>query len=380
MNQVNRIQDHYQLGERIGTGGQASVYKAHDEKLERTVAIKILAEHLTHDDHFIERFRYEARAAAGLQHPHIIQVFDFNQDSDSDRYFIVMEYLEGPSLAEKIRLQGRIPAEEMVPYLIEAARGLDYAHERGVIHRDIKPANLQFTKAEEGGRIKLVDFGIAKIAEQPHLTQVGSLLGTAAYFAPEQLAGQSASAQSDIYALGICAYQGLHGDVPHTADNIAHLVMLRQEMPPALDELHPDVPIELAKIVDWCLAPRREDRPHTAKELIVALEQIGGDATTALLPYTGAIDRGRLASTPGEDIQSRPRGLPPARHQKKRIVGAAILLLALLLVGIGLSLIIPGDDQTQPSIAPVDTRSLDRQIPAFKEFILEHTDTTVGEK
>ena len=183
-------------------------------RLERPVAVKLLAEHLADDPAFVSRFQREAQAAARLVHPNIVQVFDSGRDERTDQYFIVMEYIEGSSCAEILRDQGWVEVEEALSIIEQACEGLDYAHRHGVVHRDVKPGNL--LRAREG-EVKLADFGIAKATEQSSITQVGSVLGTAAYLAPEQARGEEAGPSADLYALGVVTYQLISGRLPYEA-------------------------------------------------------------------------------------------------------------------------------------------------------------------
>ncbi len=165
----------YRLERRLGIGGMATVQLAMDTRLERYVAVKLLAEHLAEDSSFVSRFRREALAAARLVHPNVVQVFDFGLDDSTHRNFIVMEFVDGPSCAEILREQGTLAPAEAVDILAQSCRGLDYAHRNGVVHRDVKPGDL--LRSNEG-MVKLADFGIAKAAEQSDITKVGSVLGT----------------------------------------------------------------------------------------------------------------------------------------------------------------------------------------------------------
>ena len=200
--------DRYRLERRLGVGGMATVQLAFDTRLERNVAVKLLAEHLAEDASFVSRFRREALAAARLVHPNIVQVFDFGSDVHSGRQFIVMEYVDGHSCAELLRDRGPMTPRDAVEILTQACRGLDYAHRNGVVHRDVKPGNLM---VNTDGVVKLADFGIAKAAEQSDITKVGSVLGTAAYLSPEQARGEPAGPASDLYALGVVSYQLMAG-------------------------------------------------------------------------------------------------------------------------------------------------------------------------
>ena len=200
--------DRYRLERRLGVGGMATVQLAFDTRLERYVAVKLLAEHLAEDASFVSRFRREALAAARLVHPNIVQVFDFGSDRHSSRQFIVMEFVDGHSCAELLRDKGPMSPRDAVEILCQACRGLDYAHRNGVVHRDVKPGNLM---VNTDGVVKLADFGIAKAAEQSDITKVGSVLGTAAYLSPEQARGEPAGPASDLYALGVVSYQLMAG-------------------------------------------------------------------------------------------------------------------------------------------------------------------------
>ena len=217
--------DRYRLERRLGVGGMATVQLAFDTRLERYVAVKLLAEHLAEDASFVSRFRREALAAARLVHPNIVQVFDFGSDRHSGRQFIVMEYVDGHSCAELLRDNGPMPPRDAVEILAQACRGLDYAHRNGVVHRDVKPGNLMVNTE---GVVKLADFGIAKAAEQSDITKVGSVLGTAAYLSPEQARGEPAGPASDLYALGVVSYQLMAGKLPYEAASLTDLARLQE--------------------------------------------------------------------------------------------------------------------------------------------------------
>src|SRR5213078_4700925 len=242
----------YELGERLGVGGMSTVQIAFDRRLERDVAVKLLAEHLADDPLFVTRFRREALAAARLVHPNIVQVFDFGLDEPTGQHYIVMEYVEGQSCAEILREHRLLPIDDALPIVAQACRGLDHAHRNGVVHRDVKPGNL--LRAYDGV-VKLADFGIAKATEQSSITQVGSVLGTAAYLAPEQARGEEAGPPADQYALGVVTYQMLAGRLPYEATSLTELAFKQQrEMPPQLHELNPEVPPALAHAVARAMA------------------------------------------------------------------------------------------------------------------------------
>ncbi|MDQ3850305.1 MAG: protein kinase, partial [Actinomycetota bacterium] len=265
------IAGRYELGERLGFGGMSTVQIALDRRLERHVAVKLLAEHLAQDEQFISRFRREALSAARLVHPNIVQVFDFGLDEPSGRHYIVMEYIRGRSGAEILRDETRLGVEEALALVDGACRGLHYAHRNGVVHRDVKPGNI--LRSDEGA-VKLADFGIAKAAidESSQITQAGSVLGTAAYLAPEQAAGEEAGPRTDLYGLGVVTYQFLAGRLPYDAASLTELALMqRSEDPPRLDEVSPEVPAALGMAVERALALEPADRYATADEMRAAL-------------------------------------------------------------------------------------------------------------
>ncbi len=322
------IAGRYRLEGRLGFGGMSTVHLAMDLRLERQVAVKLLAEHLADDPAFVSRFQREAQAAARLIHPNIVQVFDSGRDQGSDQYFIVMEYIEGQSCAEILRDDGWVEVPEGISVIEQACEGLDYAHRHGVVHRDVKPGNLLRSRE---GVVKLADFGIAKATEQSSITQVGSVLGTAAYLAPEQARGEEAGPSADLYALGVVTYQLISGRLPYEASSLTELALKQQqEEPPMLDALVAAVGPELADAVAIALALDPRDRYKTANEMRRALQLAarqpgdspgragdGGDsgARTAQTAPRGAAHASRRdesASARPAGPQRRPRA--PRRH------------------------------------------------------------------
>jgi eukaryotic-like serine/threonine-protein kinase len=266
---IAEIAGRYRLEGRLGFGGMSTVHLAMDLRLERQVAVKLLAEHLADDPAFVSRFQREAQAAARLVHPNIVQVFDSGEDSRTGQYFIVMEYIEGSSCAEILRDDGWVEVDEGLSIIEQACEGLHYAHRNGVVHRDVKPGNL--LRAREGD-VKLADFGIAKATEQSSITQVGSVLGTAAYLAPEQARGEEAGPSADLYALGVVTYQLISGRLPYEATSLTELALKQQqEEPPTLDTLVAAVGPELADAVAIALALDPRDRYQTARDMGRAL-------------------------------------------------------------------------------------------------------------
>lgn len=287
---VNR----YELGERLGSGGMSTVRLAFDRRLERHVAVKLLAEHLADDRQFVSRFRREALSAARLVHPNIVQVFDFGFDDESGRYFIVMEAVRGQSGAQLLHDRGYLAVDEAIKIVGQAARGLDHAHRNGVIHRDVKPGNILLG---DDGSVKIADFGIAKaMAEESGITQIGSVVGTASYLAPEQAMGGDVGPAADIYALGVVTFQMLAARLPYEAESLTALALKQQrEAPPLLDQLNAEVPAEVALVVDRALSidpgARYASAEAYAKALDDGLAGIGpkdDDSTRVVNPVTGA--------------------------------------------------------------------------------------------
>jgi len=294
----------YTLSRRLGAGGMSTVFLATDEVLERPVAVKLLAEHLAEDEAFVARFRREALAAARLQHPNIVQVFDSGEDPETSRHFIVMEYVDGPSCAEMLREHRTLGVEETVRIIRDSCHGLEYAHRAGVVHRDVKPGNLLLTS---DGILKLADFGIAKAAEQTRITQVGSVLGTAAYLSPEQAAGHEAGPPSDLYSLGVCAYQFLTGRLPHEYGSLTELALKQQnEQVEPITAFRDDVPPSLDRAIRAALERDPNARYENALQMAQAIEAgyHGEDTDT-----TRALDRTEYVSSPDTSAtQALPRG------------------------------------------------------------------------
>jgi serine/threonine-protein kinase len=296
------LAERYELGDRLGVGGMSTVLEAFDRRLERHVAVKLLAEHLADDRQFVARFRREALAAARLVHPNIVQVFDFGLDDRSGRHYIVMELIRGQSGAEILREAGVLGVQEALSMVLQACRGLDYAHRNGVVHRDVKPGNL--LRAEDGV-VKLADFGIAKaVTDESAITQVGSVIGTAAYLAPEQAAGEQVGPPADLYALGVVTYQFLSGRLPYEAQSLTELSLKQmREIPPPLDELNPDVTPQLAVAVDRALALDPNDRYPDAEAF--------RDALTDGMRGVGPTEITRAVASPTEAT----RAMRPATEQ-----------------------------------------------------------------
>ncbi|MGH2916685.1 MAG: protein kinase domain-containing protein [Solirubrobacteraceae bacterium] len=273
----------YRLQARIAGGGMATVYRAMDERLERQVAVKLMNREIATDSDQLLRFRREARAVAQLSHPHIVGVIDAGEDDG--RPYIVLEYVEGETLKERIRRLGRLPITEAVAYAIEIARALGAAHEHHIVHRDVKPQNV-LIDAEDSA--KVTDFGIARTLEEDGLTADGRVLGTTDYVSPEQALGEPATGQSDLYSLGIVLYEMLTGEVPFGGENQVAVAMkhVREELPDVRVR-RPEVSAALAAVVETATAKRLDERYVDDAEMIADLGEVlaieasrSGSATT----------------------------------------------------------------------------------------------------
>lgn len=261
---------HYKIVEELGRGGMGTVYKAHEESLNRSVAIKVLGEHLSHDPEYVKRFLREARSAAALSHPNIVQIYFIGEEDG--RHYFVMEYVRGRSLHEILKQEGPIDVDRSVRYMREAASGLAEAHDHGVIHRDIKPANLMIDRAD---RLKIADFGLALVPGEAatKLTATGTFMGTPGYLSPEQCLGEEVDHRSDVYSLGITWYELLTGEMPFSADSpAAVLVRVVQVEPPPVESLRPEVDERLRAILRKMIAKERGSRYADAHELQADLE------------------------------------------------------------------------------------------------------------
>ncbi|HEY2052543.1 MAG TPA: protein kinase [Solirubrobacterales bacterium] len=282
--EAGTLSGRYETGDRLGSGGMSNVYKATDRILERTVAVKILAEHLSDDERFVARFRREALAVARLIHPNIVQVYD--SGVDDGRHYIDMEYVAGRSGAQILQRHGPVGAETAAEVGIQACAGLDYAHRRGIIHRDVKPGNLMITGGPVGSGelvVKLTDFGIARAIEQTRITQVGSVVGTAAYLSPEQVRGDEATPGTDVYALGVVLYQFLTGRLPYEGSSLAELAVRQQnEKPLPPSTYNSEVPQPLSAAVLRALEGDTNRRYASADEFATGLQMglEGEDVTT----------------------------------------------------------------------------------------------------
>jgi len=404
---VGTLSNRYEIGDRLGSGGMSNVYKATDLILERTVAVKVLAEHLSDDERFVERFRREALAVAKLIHPNIVQVYDTGLDDH--RHYIVMEYVDGRSGAQILQRQGPVGPETAAEAGVQACAGLDYAHRRGIIHRDVKPGNLMVTGGPVGGgemTVKLTDFGIARAVEQTRITQVGSVVGTAAYLAPEQVRGEEATPATDVYALGVVLYQFLTGRLPYEGSTLAELAVRQQNEKPLPPSTYNDeVPETLGAAVLRALEDNPNRRYASAGELASGLHRglegedvtlplgegqsetnvLGGETATRRLEQTDRTELHRPSQTrrPAARAprQPPPAPMPPApsgprkRSPFSRFVRLMLALVALVLIAaaVATAVIVSTDKATGVKAREIAGDTVDKVVDEIKEAIQDNT-------
>src|ERR1700723_2132512 len=283
----------YELSHLVARGGMAEVYRARDQLLDRPVALKVLFPELSVDRSFVERFRREAQAAANLSHPNIVPVFDWGEDSGS--YFIVMEFVDGRPLSAVLRESGPLSAQQTATIGANVAAALAFAHRHGVVHRDVKPGNVLITA---DGIVKVTDFGIARAMNtEESLTQTGAVMGTAAYFSPEQAEGKGVDARSDIYSLGVVLYEMAVGKPPFTGDSPVAVASKHVRDQPVLPRVvNPAIPVAFEAIVMKAMAKSPDDRYATAEEFRADLirfsdgrpVEAGDPGVTSMMTAVGA--------------------------------------------------------------------------------------------
>jgi eukaryotic-like serine/threonine-protein kinase len=362
----------YRLDERLASGGMGEVWKATDELLGRPVAVKVLKEQYSSDESFRARFRAEARFAASLQHSGIAQVYDYGEQENLA--YLVMELVPGETLSRILSREGRLSADTALDIMGQAARALHVAHSTGIIHRDIKPANLMVTA---DGVVKITDFGIARAGGSSTMTQTGQVMGTAQYVSPEQATGQLITPASDLYSLGVVAYECLAGMPPFTADTPIALALMhvREEPPP----LPPDVPPAVRVLVSAMMAKDPADRPLGAQEVAeqvrVLRSSAGADVDDALAETRAvaapADARTRVRDTIATDEVAEPTRVPPVEEPRRVnrlfvavacavvLVGTAVFAAGTLWKDSGHTRLVDGD-RIVPASPPAPTKQFSR--------------------
>jgi eukaryotic-like serine/threonine-protein kinase len=357
--------DRYEVGRLLGAGGMAEVFEGRDRLLARRVAIKVLQAQFVRDPSFLIRFKREAQAAASLSHPNIVGVYDTGTEDGT--HFIVMEYVDGRTLKDVIRAEGPLYSERAAEICADVCGALIAAHARGLIHRDIKPGNVMLTP---DGKVKVMDFGIARATTSETITQTAAVVGTAQYISPEQAQGQTVDYRSDLYSVGCCLYEMLTGTVPFTGATpvaIAYRHVREDPTPPRM--LNPDVPAPLEAICLKAMAKLPDNRYQTAAEMHDDLQRFRNgqpvQATPLLDPAatTQAIPRGDGGADPtamlGGPVSAdrASRYAEPEEEERRTSVGWIVVsLLALVAVGLAAFFItraLTGEDTTtSTTVAP----------------------------
>ncbi len=319
----------YRMIRRIGSGGMARVFLAEDVDLHRDVAIKVLHDRYSEDAQFVERFAREARAAAGLNHPNIVAIYDRGQSEGS--YYIAMEYLDGETLKDVILREGPLPERRAIDITLQLLAALRFAHRREIIHRDVKPHNVMVLR---DGRVKVADFGIARAGDS-EMTEAGSIVGTAQYLSPEQARGQHVGPESDLYSVGVVLYEMLTGRVPFTGDSAVAIAMKHvQETPVPPRQIVPSIPAELEAVVQRAMAKDPARRYHSADEMGMDLDRVrkglgvmGATASMAAGEYAAA-GRTMVAPPPPPTSGSYPVAQAPTPPRRTWPWVVVLILLA----------------------------------------------------
>jgi len=343
----------YELVSRIAIGGMGEVWKANDSVIGRVVAIKILKEEYLGDPGFRERFRAEARHAALVNHEGIANVFDYGEEES--HAFLVMELVPGEALSTILERDKILPATKVLHIVAQTAQALHAAHQAGLVHRDIKPGNLLITP---DGSVKITDFGIARLADQVPLTATGQVMGTVQYLAPEQAGGKPASPLTDVYSLGIVAYEALAGKRPFRGESQVAIAMAQiKEKPP---ELPSSIPEPVRRLVMACMAKKPEGRPASAQDLaLAALALARGDTEEglALIPAPGVdtADAAQKTSPKTGDNQTSSSNTGFTMGRKFWLFSGLGATLAIALIATSLTVLLgtPSEEMTEPPTLPV---------------------------
>ena len=342
------VDGRYRILRRIGSGGMADVYCAEDSHLGRQVAIKVLHRRFAQDQEFVERFRREAKSAAGLNHPNVVGVFDRGEHEGT--YYIAMEFLTGRTLKDIVTAEAPLPQERVIDLGTQILEAAGFAHRHGVIHRDFKPHNVI---VDELGHAKVTDFGIAR-AGASEMTETGSIMGTAQYLSPEQAQGHAVTATSDIYSIGVMLYEMLAGRLPFEGDSAVAVALKHlSEQPAPISQWRPDVHPALEAVVMAALAKDPTQRWQSAEDLAAALESAraqieaghnGGQDTAAFAPIPMPADDATAATqvAGAPEPVLAPVAAPPAHRDERRWPWFAIGLLTLALIAALLYVVLSG--------------------------------------
>jgi beta-lactam-binding protein with PASTA domain/tRNA A-37 threonylcarbamoyl transferase component Bud32 len=323
----------YRIQRRLGKGGMARVYLAEDESLDRQVAIKILADRHSDDPHFVERFQREARAAARLNHPNLVQIYDQAQVDGTS--YIVMEYVEGETLKDLIRRDAPLDPRQAIGIALQVLAALRVAHQAGIVHRDIKPQNIL---VQPDGRVKVADFGIARAEGGSDMTEAGSIVGTAQYLAPEQAQGLPLGPPADLYSMGIVLYEMLNGRVPFEGDSAVTIAMKHvQEPPEQLTDRNPLVPPGLEAVVMRALAKNPAQRYQTAEEMGIDLDRVRQGLPVS--EETMLIGAETVAHAPRiTETMIQPRTAPPPSNGRNRNLWGVLAVIGVIALALVIAL------------------------------------------
>jgi len=334
------LDNRYVLDDLLGSGGMAWVYLAHDQVLDRDVALKVLKDQYVENEEFVKLFRREARSAAALHHPHVVPIYFWGRSEDGT-YYMAMEYVPGGTLKDRVRGEGSLDPTIVAKLGSQVAGALGFAHERGVIHRDIKPQNILLTEA---GDAKVADFGIARAATAT-TSSSNLILGTAGYMSPEQVKGEPVGPHSDLYSLGVVLYEALTGELPYSAEiPFALAVQHVNEPPRSPRETNPGVPEALDTLTLKLLAKNPEDRYASAVDLTNDLERVRYELPPVVAASEKTTEKMNAPLLPSPESQTRrtavqPRVtsafVKPSEHRRGRR-GRLLLVLAALLLGVTL--------------------------------------------
>jgi eukaryotic-like serine/threonine-protein kinase len=320
----------YEIDSVLGQGGMAKVFRGTDQVLGRTVAIKVLSPQFADDAQFVARFRREAQAAAALNQPNIVGVFDTG--SQGDVHFIVMEYVEGRTLRDVIRAEGPLLPERAAEIADAVARALETAHEAGMVHRDIKPGNIMLTS---DGEVKVMDFGIARTSTGDTLTQTAAVLGTASYLSPEQAQGHPVDARSDLYSLGCVLYEMTTGRPPFSGDSpVAIAYKHVKDDPVAPSRINPDVPSDLEAVILKSMAKNPANRYQTAAEMRQDLGRLMQGLPTLATPVMAG-DPTEMLTRPEDGTAVYTGGIPPEEEERRRRRWVPWVIGLILLAALG---------------------------------------------
>lgn len=322
---IGKIIDNHKIVDRLGEGGMGMVYKAKHLSLSRMVAMKVLPEHMTRDSSFVQRFSNEARAIASLNHPNIVHVYDVGKEGDNC-YYYTMELVDGVSLEDIEKKSGPLPIKRAASIVSSVAKALAYTHKRGIVHRDIKPSNIMIDKS---GQVKLTDFGLALKKKAERLTVEGGLIGTPEFMSPEQVVGKTATAQSDIYSLGVVFYEMITGRSPFAAATpLAVIEKIRTKQPSPPRSIRPEIPPAIEQIIMKMMARNPNARYKNCRQIITDLKRF---------IKTSALTSSRATVTVGA-----PQGRSPAKK-------AAIFLLVVFAVGAGVFFLWQNKESIKPA-------------------------------